>query len=173
MEFVDRLTALAHRDLPLTEFVKEFSGLAVWTGFDDATLNSLFWIGANYHRPVDLPDTTGLRWREGILQCLESVLLRSRTNPPTAARSSPPSVAPLPLPPSAAKSVFPPSASKPDYPRARKWASNSADLRAKVLDPSITSVRSALKSKPRRPNPPPFAAHASPPTQALCRSRPT
>ncbi|XP_016389017.1 deleted in malignant brain tumors 1 protein-like, partial [Sinocyclocheilus rhinocerous] len=27
---------------------------------DDATLNSLFWIGANYHHPIDLPDTTGL-----------------------------------------------------------------------------------------------------------------
>ncbi len=61
------------KDLPLVVFAREFSGLAVLTGFDDATLNSLFWIRANYHRPVDLTDTTGLCWREGILRCLESV----------------------------------------------------------------------------------------------------
>ncbi|KAL0162611.1 hypothetical protein M9458_042007, partial [Cirrhinus mrigala] len=43
------------------------------------TLNSLFWIGANYHRPIDLPDTTGLCWREAIIWCLENVWPRSRT----------------------------------------------------------------------------------------------
>ncbi len=95
------------------------------------------------------------------------------SNPPPSVSNSnthstqpTPSAAPLPLPLFAAKSVFPLSASKPVYPRTRKWASNSADLRAKVLDPSITSVRSALKSKPHRPNPPQFAAHASPPPVA-------
>ncbi len=56
---------LARRDLPLEEFAQEFSGLAVWTGLDDAMLNSLLWIGANSHRSMDLPDTTGLSWREG------------------------------------------------------------------------------------------------------------
>ncbi|KAL0159579.1 hypothetical protein M9458_043304, partial [Cirrhinus mrigala] len=48
---------------------------------DNATINSLFWIGANYSRPVDLPDTTGLSWREGIHRCLESVRPQSRTSP--------------------------------------------------------------------------------------------
>ncbi|KAL1273032.1 hypothetical protein QQF64_028894 [Cirrhinus molitorella] len=36
------------------EYAREFCGLALITALDDATLNSLFWIGANYHRPVDL-----------------------------------------------------------------------------------------------------------------------
>ncbi len=66
-------TSLARKDLPLLEYVVEFSQLAVLTAFDDAALNSLFWIGANYHCPVDLPDTTGDRgklssgvWRASI-----------------------------------------------------------------------------------------------------------
>ncbi|KAK2878539.1 hypothetical protein Q8A67_019330 [Cirrhinus molitorella] len=62
--------------------------LAQISASDDAMLNSLFWIGANYHRPVDLPDTTGLSWREGILRCLESVRPQSRTSPPTSAQRS-------------------------------------------------------------------------------------
>ncbi|XP_058643796.1 ras-like protein family member 11B isoform X3 [Onychostoma macrolepis] len=38
---------------------------------DDATINSLFWHGANYHCPVDL------------LRCLESVWAQARTSPPS------------------------------------------------------------------------------------------
>ncbi len=49
--------------------------------FDDAALNSLFWIWANDHRTVDLPDTTGLSWRKAIIRCLESVYPRSRAQP--------------------------------------------------------------------------------------------
>ncbi|KAL0198165.1 hypothetical protein M9458_006705, partial [Cirrhinus mrigala] len=47
------------RDLPFVE-------LAMMSGLNDATINSLFWIGATYNHPVDLLDTTGLSWREGI-----------------------------------------------------------------------------------------------------------
>ncbi len=68
---VARFTSLARKDLPLLEYAVEF----VLTAFDDAVLNSLFWIGGNYHRHIDLPDTTGLNW------CLESVYLRSRAQP--------------------------------------------------------------------------------------------
>ncbi|KAL0195201.1 hypothetical protein M9458_008773, partial [Cirrhinus mrigala] len=39
-----------HRDLPFVDYAWE-------SGLDDATINSLFWTGANYYRPVDLPDT--------------------------------------------------------------------------------------------------------------------
>ncbi len=39
------------------------------TPLDDATINTLFLLGASYHRPVDLPDTTGLSWREGVFRC--------------------------------------------------------------------------------------------------------
>ncbi|KAL0200684.1 hypothetical protein M9458_003871, partial [Cirrhinus mrigala] len=38
--------------------------LAVMSPYDDETTKSLFRIGANYHRSVDRPDTTGLNWRE-------------------------------------------------------------------------------------------------------------
>ncbi len=73
MDVADLFSALAHRDLPFGEYAQEFCGLTICTALKDATINSLFWIGANYHRPVDLPDTTGLSWRKGILRCLESV----------------------------------------------------------------------------------------------------
>ncbi len=107
MEITACFAVLAHRDLQLEEFAQEFGRLAMWMELDDAMLNSLFWIGANYHRPVDLPDTIGLSWREGILQ--ESVQPLSGTSPPAAALSSLPSVAPKSSPLSAGKSSLPPS----------------------------------------------------------------
>ncbi len=36
---------------------------------------------SNYHYPLDLPDTSGLNWREAIIQFLESVYPWSRTQP--------------------------------------------------------------------------------------------
>ncbi len=56
-------TSLARKDLPLLEYAVEFTFLMA---FNDAVLNSLFWIGANYHRSVDLPDTTGGRRLSGV-----------------------------------------------------------------------------------------------------------
>ncbi|KAL1269171.1 hypothetical protein QQF64_031460 [Cirrhinus molitorella] len=50
---------------------------------------------ANYHHPVDLPDTTGLSWREGILRCLESVQPRSRSGPESSPAAAPTSTDPL------------------------------------------------------------------------------
>ncbi len=64
-------------------------------------------MGANYHRPVDLPDTTGLCWKEGIIRCLESVRTQSRTPPPTSSPVDPKSSSlaiPKPCPPAAPKS---------------------------------------------------------------------
>ncbi len=91
MEIAARFIALAHRDLPFPEYSREFCGLAAATALDDATILSLFLHGANSHRPLDLPDTKGLCWREGILRCLESVLTRARTSrPSSAATPSPP-----------------------------------------------------------------------------------
>ncbi|XDV30848.1 hypothetical protein PO909_033682 [Leuciscus waleckii] len=58
-----------------------FYHLAATAPFDDETLKSIFWIGAYYYHPVDLPDTTGLGWREAIIRCLESVYPRSRLQP--------------------------------------------------------------------------------------------
>ncbi|KAL0157280.1 hypothetical protein M9458_048526, partial [Cirrhinus mrigala] len=85
-----RFNSLAHKDLSLLEYVGEFSQLTVLTAFDNAVLKTLFWIGVNYHYPVDLPDTTGLSWREAIIQCLDSIYLRSGTQPDPV--PSPPSL---------------------------------------------------------------------------------
>ncbi len=73
MENAARILALSRRDLPFYEYAREFCGLAAGTALDDTPVNHLFWFGANYHCPVDLPDTTGLSWREGIFCCLGSV----------------------------------------------------------------------------------------------------
>ncbi len=51
------------------EYAREF---CMCTSLADTMFNSLFWIGDNYYCPVDLPDTNGLSWTEGILRCLES-----------------------------------------------------------------------------------------------------
>uniref|UniRef100_A0A672REH4 Uncharacterized protein n=1 Tax=Sinocyclocheilus grahami TaxID=75366 RepID=A0A672REH4_SINGR len=57
------------------------------TLLEDAVLNQLFWLGANYHRSVDLPDITGLTWREGVFRCLGSAGPGATTNPPPSAAS--------------------------------------------------------------------------------------
>ncbi len=91
MEVAARFVALAHRDLPFPEYSLEFCGIAAATALHDVTILSLFWHRANFHHPVDLPDTKGLCWREGILRCLESVRARARTSlPSSAAPPSPP-----------------------------------------------------------------------------------
>ncbi len=79
MEFTARFAALARRDLLFFEYAGEFCGLAAVMTSEDATINSLFWLGANYHRPVDLPDTMGLSWRESVFRCLRSVQDKSVT----------------------------------------------------------------------------------------------
>ncbi len=98
MEIAARFIAPAHRDLPFLEYSREFCRLAAATALDDATILSLFWHGANSHRPVDLPDTTGLKWREGILRCLESVRPRARTSLPSSAAPPSPPTRPADLP---------------------------------------------------------------------------
>ncbi len=88
--------------------------MEVATAWDDATLKKLFWLGANCHRPVDLPDTTGLSWREAVYRCLGSV--QARTSPPSlAAPASPPLFAAPSRPPFTGKSA-PPFAAKASPP---------------------------------------------------------
>lgn len=48
----------------LLEYTEWFFCLAVTCPYDDKTLKSLFWIGVNYHQPVDLPDTSRLKLTE-------------------------------------------------------------------------------------------------------------
>ncbi len=119
VEVAAQIIALARLDLPLIEYSWEFCRIAKAMSFDDATILSLFWHGANLHRLVDLPDTTGLKWREGILRCLESVLpwARARASPPSsAAPTCPPPFAAHSLPPFAAHASPPPSAALPHTP---------------------------------------------------------
>ncbi len=83
-------TSLAREDLPLLVYVVEFSQLAILTAFDDSALNSLLWIGGNYHYPVDLPDTTGLSWRASILDPEHSQTQSPANHHPAVWSSSPP-----------------------------------------------------------------------------------
>ncbi|ROL50936.1 hypothetical protein DPX16_14467 [Anabarilius grahami] len=65
----------------LFSFVQDFIFLAVTSTLDDQSLKTLFRIRVTFHQPLDLPDTTGLNWREAVIRCLESVAPRSGAQP--------------------------------------------------------------------------------------------
>lgn len=75
MDYATKCTALACRSLHLLDFSVE-NHHAITCSNDDETLKSVIWIGANYHKPVELPDTTGLDWMEAVIRCLESIYPR-------------------------------------------------------------------------------------------------
>ncbi|KAL0151521.1 hypothetical protein M9458_053173 [Cirrhinus mrigala] len=97
METISSFAALARKDLPFVEHAQEFCSLAEATVLDDDTINSLFWIGPHYHRPVDLPDTSGLSWREGILRDAQLSSLLANQHPEPS-QSTPRLVEPEPKP---------------------------------------------------------------------------
>ncbi len=90
-----RFATLARQGLPFYEFAGEFCKLAATTAWDDATLNKLFWLGANHHRPVDLPDTQGVSGPEPEPARHRSRLpqARRRSRPTQARRRSRPTQA--------------------------------------------------------------------------------
>ncbi len=155
MDASSRFTALARQGLPFYEYAGEFCKLNAATAWDDATLNKLFWLGANHHRPVDLPDTTGLSWREGVFRCLASVRARARTSPPLfAAPASPPPFAPHASPPPSAALPLPhtpPFAAKAGLP-AVSMASPPA---VSMASPPAVPVASLPVAAPFRPVPAP------------------
>ncbi len=59
MDTASRFATLARQGLPFYEYAGEFCKVAVATVWDDATLNKLFWLGANHYRPVDLTELEG------------------------------------------------------------------------------------------------------------------
>ncbi len=154
MDATSRFAALARQGLPFYEYAGEFCKLAAATAWDDATLNKLFWLGANHHHPMDLPDTTGLSWREGVFRCLGSVRARARTSPPSfVAPASPPPFAAHSLPPFAAHARPPP------------FAAHSLPPFAAHASPPPFAAHS-LPPFAAHANPPPFVAHSLPPFAA-------
>ncbi len=117
MEFTACAYALSWWNLPFVEFAGEFCGFAVVMELHDAAILHLFRLGENYQRPMDLPDTTGLCWREGIYRCLGSFRSRVETSPlvsPLAPPSS--SSSPLVLPSSSSSLLVLSSSALPECP---------------------------------------------------------
>lgn len=90
MDLAVQFAALVHSGLNIFDFHFYFVKLAERTAFDDETSKSMFWIGANYYHPVDLPDTKGLSWREVIIRYVESIYPRSRQWPDPEPSPPPP-----------------------------------------------------------------------------------
>ncbi len=147
MEFAAGFLALIRRDLSFVEYAGEFCGLAVVTELHDTAILHLFQLGAKYHCPMDLPDTTGLCWREGIYRCLGSFRSRVETSPlvsPLAPPSS--SSSPLVLSSSSSSPLVPSSSSSsPLVP-----SSSSSSLL--ILPSSSSLVPSSLSSSPLVPS---------------------
>ncbi len=118
MEFAACVLALSRRNLSFVEFAGEFCGLAAVTEMHDAAILHLFRLGASYHHPMDLPDTTGLCWREGIYRCLGSFWSRVGTSSSSSPRAPPSSSPSFPLVPSiSALPERPRDAALPERPR--------------------------------------------------------
>ncbi len=150
MEFAACAFALSRRNLPFVEFAGEFCGLAAVSELHDAAILHLFRLGANYQRPMDLPDTTGLCWREGIYRCLGSYRSRVETSPRVSSLAPPSSsssslvllgssslVRPARLrlccfPSAAASPRFPSAAASPRFPSAERARASRAPPRARA-----------------------------------------
>ncbi len=168
------LLSITQDGRPIEYYVEEFLQLANQVPWNDGTLKVVFWTGLNDHLYLLAPAATT---PGSLAQYIEYVLLLAGSPLTVGAIDEDDKVAPVPkstpvegisIPKSKSEmtvtKMVPLPAAMYVYPRARKWASNSADLRAKVLDPSLTSARSALKSFPPLPSQPsPAAKSESPP----------
>ncbi len=141
MEFAACVLALSRRNLSFVEFAGEFCGLAAVTEMHDAAILHLFRLGASYHHPMDLPDTTGLCWREGIYRCLGSFWSRVGTSSSSSPRAPPSSSPSFPLVPS--------SSALPERPRGaarappRRCAARAPPRRCAVRAPSSAGSSAA------------------------------
>lgn len=64
MDYAAEFAALARRGQHLLDYTLQFCHLAIRSPFEDETIKSLYWIGANYEHQVDLPDLQELSWRD-------------------------------------------------------------------------------------------------------------
>ncbi len=184
MEVASQFTALARLDFPFIVYARKLCKLAAATALDNATINFLFWHGANYHCPVVLPDTTGLSWREGILRY--PALSRNQpaadtslpANQPTKKDDeekavSTPELAPAPdlAPVSAPAPKFAPiSALAPDPSRYMALAPEQCQVRAAV--PEFNPERAPVpESSPRRTTVPLFSPEVSRASSSVRSSR--
>ncbi len=154
MEFAACVLALSRRNLSFVEFAGEFCKLAAVTELHDAAILHLFRLGANYQRPMDLPDTTGLCWREGIYRCLGSYRSRVETSPrvsplaPSSSSSSPlvllsSSSSPLVLPSSS--SLVPPSSSSSRLVPERRREPALPERRREPALPNAAEIQRLLR----------------------------
>lgn len=83
MDTATQFIELAREDLSILDFSACFFRLAARKNFNDETLKSLYWTGANYYSLSDLPDMSEGTWRKVILRCL---VLMATTELETAVR---------------------------------------------------------------------------------------
>uniref|UniRef100_A0A673HH55 Uncharacterized protein n=1 Tax=Sinocyclocheilus rhinocerous TaxID=307959 RepID=A0A673HH55_9TELE len=157
-------SVLARRALPFYEYAGEFCKLAAVTAMDDATLNHLFWLGANSHCPLDLPDTSGLCWREGVFRGLGSVRSQARTSPPPSAVHPRQPADPLFRPGGAPDPQFHPGrAPDPQFSPGRASGPPPSPGRASDPPPSPGRAPDPQFSPGRAPDPPPSLGRAPDP----------
>ncbi|ROK35658.1 hypothetical protein DPX16_17401 [Anabarilius grahami] len=151
----DRLCGLRQKGWPLERYVKEFLEVSYQVGWPDASLNACFLMGL---------DEDTIRYREpacefSLVESINLVLYLNCSNveveevkvkrypphpvPSETNKALPAHLTPVPF---TYRSSGPVHSWLPVFPCGQKWASNSADLGAKVADPMSTSVRSAMKS---------------------------
>lgn len=68
---------MAQKSHNILEYTRELLWLAIASSLDNETLKTLFQIRVTFNNHIDLPDTTGLNWRENVIRCLESVVPNS------------------------------------------------------------------------------------------------
>ncbi|ROI15644.1 hypothetical protein DPX16_20182 [Anabarilius grahami] len=135
---------------------------------EDEELRKMYWIGASYYGPSELPDTTGLNWKEAMLKCVEFKRPRSRTLPnpvpnqrPTADGDDDPAVTSEPAPGGATELDIIP---EPEVFPAEKFESgvpSSVEGVESPSLPSLTPTKSAVLSELSRISP------ATPPSPLL------